>query len=107
IGDDGALSERRTWAEVPGTAPDGCTLDAEGTVWFANASTPEVVRVAEGGEILERHATPQNAYACMLGGEDGRTLFVLTSPGFGGDTVGTAGGAIWSTLVASPRAGLP
>ena len=107
IGDDGALSERRTWAEVPGTAPDGCTLDAEGTVWFANAASPEVVRVAEGGEILERHGTPQNAYACMLGGEDGRTLFVLTSPGFGADMVDTAGGAIWSTLVASPRAGLP
>ena len=107
IGDDGSLSERRIWAEVPGMAPDGCSLDADGAIWFANAAVPEVVRVAEGGEILERRATPQSAFACMLGGEDGRTLFVLTSPGFGADTVGTARGAIWSTLVESPRSGLP
>ena len=107
IGDDGTLSERRTWAEVPGTAPDGCTLDDEGAIWFANAAAPEVVRVAEGGEILERRTTPQNVYACMLGGEDGCTLFVLTSPGFGPESVGAAAGAIWTTRVDSPKAGLP
>ncbi len=107
IGGDGSLSDRRTWAEVPGTAPDGCTLDAEGTIWFANAAAPEVVRVAQGGEILERHATPQNAFACMLGGHDGHTLFVITSPGFGTDTAGMAAGAIWTTRVDSPKAGRP
>ena len=107
IGDDGSLSERRTWAEVPGTAPDGCSLDDDGAIWFANAAAPEVVRVAEGGEILERRATPQSAFACILGGEDGRTLFVLTSPGFRADSAGSAAGAIWTTRVDSPGTGLP
>ena len=107
IGDDGSLSERRTWAEVQGTAPDGCSLDDDGAIWFANAAAPEVVRVAEGGEILERRATPQSAFACILGGEDGRTLFVLTSPGFTADSAGSAAGAIWTTRVDSPGAGLP
>ncbi|MEE3252469.1 MAG: SMP-30/gluconolactonase/LRE family protein [Actinomycetota bacterium] len=107
IGDDGSLSERRTWAEVQGTAPDGCSLDDNGAIWFANAAAPEVVRVAEGGEILERRATPQSAFACILGGEDGRTLFVLTSPGFTADSAGSAAGAIWTTRVDSPGAGLP
>ena len=37
---------------------------------MANAAGPECVRVAEGGQVLERVTTSQNCYACMLGGED-------------------------------------
>jgi hypothetical protein len=37
--------------------------------------------VREGGEVVERVRTEAQAIACMLGGEDRRTLFVLTSEG--------------------------
>ena len=34
---DGALNERRVFAELPGMYPDGICLDAEGAVWLADA----------------------------------------------------------------------
>ena len=93
---DRGLTERRVWAEVPGMAPDGCTIDADGAIWFADALGKQVVRVLEGGEITHRIPTPDNVYACMLGGPDGRTLFALTAAGSHPDVVaGTATGALW------------
>lgn len=75
---DGAPANRRTWArfEEKGVAPDGICLDAEGAVWMASPVSREVLRVREGGEITHRIATPQQATACALGGEDGHTLYV-------------------------------
>ena len=51
-------------------APDGCTLDAEGGIWFSDAAGSRVVRVLEGGEISHEVPTPQPTFACALGGED-------------------------------------
>jgi sugar lactone lactonase YvrE len=79
IAADGSLSNRRVWAEIWPRVPDGACLDAEGCVWVANPAAPECVRVAEGGAVLEVIETGLPCYACMLGGEDGRTLFMLTS----------------------------
>jgi sugar lactone lactonase YvrE len=79
IAGDGALGDKRLWAAVPGTAPDGICLDQEGCVWFADAGGNACVRVAEGGEVRDRVETDQGAFACTLGGDDGRTLFVTTS----------------------------
>jgi len=79
IASDGTLGDKRAWAEVPGMAPDGICLDREGRVWFADAGGNACVRVAEGGEVKDRIQTDQGAFACTLGGEDGRTLFVMTS----------------------------
>jgi sugar lactone lactonase YvrE len=76
---DGTLSNRRVWATLERVAPDGICLCADGTVWVANAGGPECVRVAEGGEVLERVATSMNCYACMLGGDDRRTLYLVTA----------------------------
>ena len=79
IGADKSLSERRTWAVVERTAPDGICLNEDNRVWVANAVGPEVLLVAEGGEVLQRVTTSQPCYACMLGGSDGKTLFALTA----------------------------
>jgi sugar lactone lactonase YvrE len=108
IEDDATLTDRRPWAEIPGTAPDGCTLDAAGGIWFSNALGSEVVRVEEGGNVTDRLATPMPSFACMLGGDDGRTLFALCAPGSHPDQVaGKAAGAIYTTAVDHPHAGRP
>ena len=104
---DGCPGEGREWAPVPGAAPDGCTLDSDGGIWFADAAGSGVVRVLEGGTITDRLPTPQPAYACMLGGDDGRTLFILTAPGAGADRAGTGEGCILTTTVEHAGAGLP
>jgi sugar lactone lactonase YvrE len=107
IGSDGALSNRRVWASTGGRPPDGIALDAEGAVWMANPMAPECVRIAEGGEVLEVIATGQPCYACMLGGEDGRTLFMLTAAALGGDAAATPTGKVIVATVDAGRAGLP
>ena len=76
---DGSLCGRRVWAKPAGILPDGCCLDAEGAIWVASPAGQGVVRVREGGEIVDRVEVEREAYACMLGGEDRRTLFVLTA----------------------------
>ncbi|MDB5898424.1 MAG: hypothetical protein JWP41_2026 [Ramlibacter sp.] len=99
VADDGSLSGRRTWArfEQKGVAPDGICLDAEGAVWMASPVSREVLRVREGGEITQRIATPEQAVACVLGGSDGRTLYVLTGKVMATPQQSRAalGGAIW------------
>jgi sugar lactone lactonase YvrE len=81
---DGTLANRRIWAALPKEpltiAPDGICADSEGAIWAANAIGHEAVRIAPGGEILERVETSQFAYACTLGGTDGRQLLIATAP---------------------------
>jgi len=79
IDGDGSLSNRRIWAKLQGAVPDGCCLDAEGAIWVASPVSHAVLRVREGGEVLDRVEVERQAYACMLGGSDRRTLFVLTA----------------------------
>ncbi|WP_395728098.1 SMP-30/gluconolactonase/LRE family protein [Nakamurella sp.] len=97
IADDGSLSRRGVWASfgpepvedalAPAMArlviaPDGCALDADGTLWIADAIGARVVHVAEGGDILDEVSTSIGVFACALGGHDGRTLFLCTAPDF-------------------------
>ena len=76
---DGRLSNRRLWASTDPVFPDGICLDAAGAVWVASPLSNEVVRVREGGEITDRIPTGRHTIACILGGPDRRTLFVLTA----------------------------
>ncbi len=76
---DGGAADRRAWADLGRALPDGIALDAEGAVWYADPGSNECVRVREGGEVLQRVATPQPCFACALGGPEGTTLFLLTS----------------------------
>ncbi len=80
ITESGDLENRRTWADLPGGAvPDGICLDAEGGIWSASPTTCECLRQVEGGEITHRVAVDQGAFACMLGGSQGTTLYILTA----------------------------
>jgi sugar lactone lactonase YvrE len=82
IAEDGGLSNRRPWAQLPERAvPDGCCLDAEGAIWVASPTTSEVIRLHEGGQVSERIDTGRGAFACMLGGDDRRTLYIFVADG--------------------------
>jgi sugar lactone lactonase YvrE len=105
---DATLDNRRTWARVDGTTPDGCTLDAEGAIWFANATGTDVSRVREGGEITDRVDVGQGTFACALGGDDGRTLFIVSADSSDEKVVaGNGTGMIRTMRVDVPHAGLP
>ncbi len=97
IASDGSLINRREWArfgELPSeraldkalgqvvVAADGCCLDAEGALWIADALAGRLIRVREGGEIVDEIQVGTGVYACMLGGADGRTLFACAAPDF-------------------------
>jgi sugar lactone lactonase YvrE len=89
--------------------PDGICLDAEGAVWVADPIHGGLLRVAEGGRILDRIATPgMGAFACMLGGDDGCTLFLCVAPSYKEEDASTIyKAAVWMTRVTVPHAGLP
>lgn len=108
IGPEGVLSNRREWAPTWPRIPDGIALDAEGAIWIANPIAPECARIAQGGEVLEVVETDQPCFACMLGGEDGRTLFMLTAPSSVSHEVSAAPqGRLLVAQVEAPHAGLP
>jgi len=76
---DGGLARRRVWAQLPErVGPDGICLDAEGAVWLASPVTREVLRVRAGGAVTQRVPMPGQPVACMLGGADRCTLYILS-----------------------------
>jgi sugar lactone lactonase YvrE len=121
---DASLGERRTWAafgDVPtstnftealgqlAVVPDGICPDAEGAVWVADAVHSRLIRVVEGGLILEERKTEGiGVFACILGGDDGRTLFACVAPTFHQAQASAHHQAsILTTTVEVPHAGLP
>jgi len=107
IGAEGKLGNRRVWASTTPRVPDGIALDAKGNIWIANPIAPECALIAQGGEVLHVVNTEQPCYACMLGGDDGRTLFMLTAPPLGPDGVHKPGGKILTAKVDVGHAGRP
>jgi sugar lactone lactonase YvrE len=79
IAADGGLSNRRVWADLGDGVPDGICLDAEGAVWYGDVPNKRCVRVREGGEVLQTVELDRGCFACMLGGENGRTLFMVAA----------------------------
>jgi sugar lactone lactonase YvrE len=115
---DGSLANRRAFATfgeppashtvaefLPGldVTPDGCCLDEEGAIWVADPEHYRVLRVLEGGKIDQAIATDLKVFACMLGGGDGRTLFLCTAP----DSAVAAEARLLATPVQCARAGRP
>ena len=111
----GELGPRRDWARFgplpepgaqPQVAPDGAALDAEGAVWAADALGHRVLRVAEGGRVLQEISTgAQGVYACALGGPGGATLFLCVAPDFDAHQRSAAReAAVWTVPVEVPGA---
>ncbi|MGB6245649.1 MULTISPECIES: SMP-30/gluconolactonase/LRE family protein [Gordonia] len=91
----GRLANRRVWAafgpEVPRTsvrdamaaaqvAPDGICLGEDRTIWVADALNQRVIRVAEGGAILDERRFGTGVFACAVGGVRGDVLYGCAAP---------------------------
>jgi sugar lactone lactonase YvrE len=106
---DGTLSPGRVWAPLGDGVPDGICLDAEGAVWYADVPNRRCVRVREGGEVLDTVAVDRGCFACMLGGPDGRTLFIVAADWRGpqGMNGGEPTGLLLTARAPAPHAGRP
>lgn len=123
IGADGALDNRRVWAQFGprptdrdlelvlgqiSVAPDGCGLDADGALWIADALGNRLLHVREGGHVIDEVPTGTGVFACILGGSDGRTLFACTAPDFHEEArKNTREGSLIAIRTATPHAGTP
>jgi sugar lactone lactonase YvrE len=109
IGSAGDLSNARVWADLGEGTPDGICMDAEGAIWYADVPNKRCVRVQEGGEVLQTVHVDRGCFACMLGGVDGRTLFILAAEWRGPEKMfeGPPTGCVLTTTAAAPGAGWP
>lgn len=108
---NGTLSGRRAWAELE-HAPDGICADADGAVWVASVPGRHCVRVREGGEVSKAIPVDRGCFSCMLGGDDGRTLFIGAAQWRGMDAAMSDGPGSTGRLIAvpgqpAPHAGRP
>ncbi len=106
---DGGLSDRRVWADLGDGVPDGICLDADGAVWYADVPNAQCIRVQEGGDVLQTVPVDRGCFACMLGGADGSTLFILaaTWSGPASATSGPRTGQLLTIPAPAPHAGHP
>jgi len=79
IAADGSLSNQRVWADLGGGVPDGICIDADKAVWYGDVPNKRCVRVHEGGQVLQTIQLDRGCFACMLGGTDNRTLFMIVA----------------------------
>lgn len=109
IEDDGGLGPGYVWAETPGGHPDGICLDAQGALWYADVPAKRCVRVERGGRVLATVEADRGCFACMLGGPDGRDLYVTAAEWHGMDNVNADAltGRLLVTRVDVPHAGRP
>lgn len=111
IATDGSLSNRRVWAEALG--PDAICMDTEGAIWVQTADSPKgaVVRIREGGEVLQRIQHDRAIFGTMLGGPDRKTLFLLAAEWRGieqvDEVVAARTGQVLITRAPAPGAGWP
>jgi sugar lactone lactonase YvrE len=101
VAHDGTLAGRRVWADLD-HAPDGICADADGAVWVATVPGRRCVRMREGGEVLDTVAVDRGCFACMLGGEDGTTLFIAAAQWHGMQAAMSDGPDWTGRLLAAP-----
>lgn len=109
IAADGNLSNRRVWADAGEGVPDGICIDAEGAVWYGDVPNRRCVRVREGGGVLDTIELGLGCFACMLGGPDGSTLFILAQEWRGPAAIGagSSSGQVLAVQAPAPHAGWP
>jgi sugar lactone lactonase YvrE len=109
IAADGSLANQRVWADLDRGVPDGICMDAEGAVWYADVPNRRCVRVREGGEVLETIELDRGCFACMLGGSDMSTLFLVATEWRGTEHMadGTRTGQLLTVPAPAPGAGWP
>jgi len=105
----GSLSNRRGWADLGDGVPDGICIDAEGAVWYGDVPNKRCVRVREGGEVLQTIDLDRGCFACMLGGVDNRTLFMMAAEWGGPAAMAEAPrtGQVLTAQAPTPHAGWP
>jgi sugar lactone lactonase YvrE len=101
VAGDGGLSGRRVWATVE-DAPDGICADTDGAIWVASVPGKHCVRVREGGDVLNTISVDRGCFACMLGGDDGTTLFIAAAVWRGMDVAMSEGPGVTGQLLAAP-----
>lgn len=67
IAADGSLADRRVFAAVEGSAPDGIAFAADGSLWYADVPNQHCQRVADGGAILETVDVDRGCFSCAIG----------------------------------------
>ena len=88
--------------------PDGICMDSEGAVWYADVPAKRCVRVREGGDVLQTIEIDRGCFACALGGEQGKTLFIMAAEYGGARDSGPARtGQVVAVQTAASRAGWP
>ena len=111
IAADGGLSNRRVWADLCDGVPDGICIDADGAVWYADVPNKRCVRVREGGEELQIVTVDRGCFACMLGGVERKTLFIIATDWRGMDKIAEVAqartGQVLRLEAPSPHAGWP
>jgi sugar lactone lactonase YvrE len=111
IAKDGSLSHRRVWADLGNGVPDGICIDAENAVWYADVPNKCCVRVREGGEVLQTVTVDRGCFACMLGGADKKTLFIVVTEWRGMEKIAEVArartGQVMTMTVPVPGAGWP
>ncbi|HSG89566.1 MAG TPA: SMP-30/gluconolactonase/LRE family protein [Pseudomonadales bacterium] len=108
IAADGALTNRRLWAQLPeGQVPDGICLDEEGGIWVASPTGNQCLRVLEGGEVTDIVELDRGAFACMLGDDDRRGLYICSAADSDPAKSAARTGRIERVRVSVPGAGLP
>ncbi|OBK72434.1 SMP-30/gluconolactonase/LRE family protein [Mycobacterium sp. 1274761.0] len=109
IAADGSLSKRRLFADGLDGPPDGITLDADGGVWAAMTLAHQFERIIAGGTVTDRiDVGDRTAIACTLGGQERRTLFLLSSTdAYPKRLAGTKLSRLDATTVDIPGAGYP
>jgi sugar lactone lactonase YvrE len=101
VRDDATLASARVWAELE-HAPDGICADADGAIWVATVPGQYCVRVLAGGQILDTVQADRGCFACMLGGDDGSTLFIAAAEWHGMEAAMTQGPGLTGVLLAAP-----
>ncbi|KAK5937291.1 hypothetical protein PMZ80_010297 [Knufia obscura] len=87
---DGTLSGRSEWWTPAELVPeqdgsegiwsiDGGCMDADGSIWLSMLAYQRFIRLDPDKRITHQINVKGHATACTLGGEDGKTLFLVTN----------------------------